>query len=240
MDYGSTRFTLMYINYLNDMSGRLLAIGDSHGCFRQLYSLLIEIINIKREDKLIMLGDYIDRGDDSKAVLDLIMELKKDRYDIIPLLGNHEDMMINAPKSALDNYNWMLNGGNETLRSFEVSSVDEIDKKYFEFISGMKLYYLIDNFVFVHAGFNDDIVDPFEDRYSMLWERRFEYNSPAFNNKTIVHGHRPHSLSELKDQVKHTPQVINIDTGCVYGKEHGLGDLTAIDLNKMEIYSVSC
>ncbi|MBN1388053.1 MAG: serine/threonine protein phosphatase [Bacteroidales bacterium] len=222
------------------MSGRLLAVGDSHGCFRQLYNLVTEIIRLTREDKLVMLGDYIDRGEDSKAVLDLIMEFKGEGYDIIPLMGNHEDMMINAPQSPLDNYNWMLNGGGETLRSFGVLSVDEIDEKYMEFISGMKLYHIIDNFVFVHAGFNDEIVDPFEDRYSMLWERRFEYNSPVFKGKTIVHGHRPHSLSELKAQVKNTPPVINIDTGCVYGKDRGLGDLTAIDLLSMKLYTVDC
>lgn len=222
------------------MSGRLLAIGDSHGCFRQLYKLVTRIINLTRDDTLIMLGDYVDRGEDSKAVLDMIMQLATDEYHIIPLMGNHEDMMINAPGSSMDNYNWMLNGGGDTLRSFEVSSVDEIDKKYMDFISGMKLYHVIDNFIFVHAGLNDDITDPFEDRNSMLWERRFEYNSPVFKGKTIVHGHRPHSLTELKEQLKHSPPVINIDTGCVYGKEYGLGDLTAIDLNKMEVYSVSC
>jgi serine/threonine protein phosphatase 1 len=222
------------------MRGRLLAIGDSHGCYRQLYNLVTGIINLTREDTLVMLGDYVDRGEDSKAVLDMIMKLATEEYHIIPLMGNHEDMMINAPGSPMDNYNWMLNGGGETLRSFEVSSVDEIDKKYMEFISGMKLYHVIDNFIFVHAGFNDDITDPFEDRYSMLWERRFEYNAPVFKGKTIVHGHRPHTLSELKEQLKHSPPVINLDTGCVYGKDYGLGDLTAIDLNKMEIYSVSC
>lgn len=230
----------MSLNYLNSMSGRLLAIGDSHGCFRQLNILVTEVIKLTREDKLVMLGDYVDRGEDSKAVLDLLLELIQEGYNIIPLLGNHEDMMINAPKSSLDNYNWMLNGGGETLRSFGVSSVDDIDNKYMDFLSGMPLYHVIDNYFFVHAGFNDDIADPLADRYSMLWERRFEYNSPVFKGKTIVHGHRPHSLSELKDQVQQTPPVINIDTGCVYGKEHGLGDLTAIDLYSMKLYSVTC
>lgn len=222
------------------MNKRLLAIGDVHGCFKQLCSLLTEIINLNMEDKLVMLGDYIDRGPESKQVLDLIMELIAEGYDILPLMGNHEDMMRNAPKSTLDNYNWMLNGGGETLDSFGVSSAGNIDKKYMDFVSGLSLYHIIDNYIFVHGGFNDDIDDPFSDEYSMLWERRFEYNSPVFDGKTIIHGHRPHSLTELSEQLKHKPSIINIDTGCVYGKDYGLGDLTAIDLYSMKLYSVNC
>ena len=222
------------------MKGRLLAIGDSHGCYRQLFNLVTEIINLTREDKLVMLGDYIDRGEDSKAVLDLIMDLIKDGYDIMPLMGNHEDMMINAPMSPLDNYNWMRNGGDETLRSFGVSSVNEIDRRYMDFVSAMPFYHIVNNFIFVHGGLNDDIENPFEDTYSMIWERRYEYHSPVFKDKIIVHGHRPHSLSELKEQLRESPSVINIDTGCVYGKDYGLGDLTAIDLLNMKLHSVSC
>ncbi len=187
-----------------------------------------------------MLGDYIDRGPESKQVLDLIMELISEGYDILPLMGNHEDMMRNAPRSNMDNYNWMLNGGGETLDSFGVSSAGNIDKKYLDFVSALSLYHIIDNYIFVHGGFNDYIDDPFSDEYSMLWERRFEYNSPVFYGKTIIHGHRPHSLAELREQMKHKPSIINIDTGCVYGKDYGLGDLTAIDLYSMKLYSVNC
>ncbi|HCC71272.1 MAG TPA: hypothetical protein DEQ09_09000 [Bacteroidales bacterium] len=222
------------------MSKRLLAIGDTHGCYKQLYILMTGVINLTMNDKIVLLGDYIDRGAESKAVIDMIMELKSKRYDIVPLKGNHEDMMINAPNSALDNYNWILNGGDETLKSFGVRYVNDIEKKYMEFISGLYPYHIVDNYIFVHAGFNDDIENPFEDEYSMLWERRYEYYSPVFKDKIIIHGHRPHPLSELKEQVKHSSRVINIDTGCVYGKDRGLGDLTAIDLHSMKLYSVSC
>ncbi len=222
------------------MSKRLLAIGDSHGCYDSLYVIVNEIIKLTKKDKLIMLGDYIDRGPDSKEVLDFIMRLHSEGYDIIPLKGNHEDMMLNAHSSLLDNFNWMRNGGDETLRSFGVSSVKEIDMRYMNFVSAMPFYHIVNNFIFVHGGFNDDIEDPFEDTYSMIWERRYEYHSPVFKGKTIVHGHRPHSLSELKEQLRESPSVINIDTGCVYGKDYGLGDLTAIDLLNMKLYSVGC
>ncbi|MDT8401756.1 MAG: metallophosphoesterase family protein [Bacteroidales bacterium] len=222
------------------MSGRLLAIGDSHGCIYSLDVLINDLIKLTKKDKLILLGDYIDRGPDSKAVLDLIMKLSSEAYDVVPLMGNHENMMINAPESPLDNYNWMMNGGDETLRSFGVSSVNGIEREYMDFLSSMPYYHQTGNFIFVHGGFNDDIDDPFSNTYSMIWERRYAYHSPVFKDKIIVHGHRPHPLSELKEQLKHKPSVINMDTGCVYGKEYGLGDLTAIDLYTMKLYSVSC
>lgn len=222
------------------MKKRLIAIGDSHGCFRQLYLLLTEVINLTRQDEIVMLGDYIDRGEDSKAVLDLIMELISNGYNIIPLKGNHENMMINAPNSALENYNWLLNGGDQTLRSFGVSTVKDIDRKYLDFISGLKLYHKSDKYLFVHAGFNDEADNPFEDEHSMIWERHFEYHSPVLKDKIIIHGHRPQPLADLKEQVKNSPRVINIDTGCVYGKDRGLGNLSAIDLLRMKLYSVSC
>lgn len=202
--------------------------------------MITEIIDLKKDDKLVLLGDYIDRGPGSKDILDLIMDLIDENYNIVPLMGNHEDMMLNASRSALDNYNWMLNGGDETLNSFDAISVEEIDKKYLDFISSLPKYHAEGKYIFVHGGFNDDLDDPFTDEYSMMWDRRFEYNSPVFRNKIIVHGHRPHPLRELKKQIRQSPQVINIDTGCVYGRARGLGDLSALDLLSMQLYTVSC
>lgn len=216
-----------------------MAIGDIHGCYRQLYHLITEIIDLKKDDRLVMLGDYIDRGPDSKGVLDLIMDLISEGFDIIPLMGNHEDMMLNASDSATSNYNWMMNGGGETLLSFDTLSVSEVDGRYLDFLLRMPEYHTEGDFIFVHGGFNDDLDDPFSDKYSMLWERRFEYTSPVFKDKVIVHGHRPHPLDELQKQLEESPSVINLDTGCVYGKERGLGDLTAIELPGMKLYSVS-
>lgn len=114
------------------MSKRLLAIGDTHGCYVQLYTLVTELISLSRNDRLVLLGDYIDRGPDSKQVMEFIMDLKDEGYDVIALKGNHEDMMLHAADSSLDSYNWMLNGGYETLRSFDVVSVQNIDKQYMD------------------------------------------------------------------------------------------------------------
>ncbi len=216
----------------------MIAIGDIHGCLDSFRQLVTGTLRLEKTDRLVLLGDYIDRGPDSKGVIDFIMQLVSDKYEITALMGNHEDMMLNASKSPLDNYSWMINGGYETLKNFGSDSAKNIDRVYIDFIASLPKYIAIGDFIFVHGGFNDEAEDPFSDEYSMLWERRFEYKSPVFKGKIVVHGHRPHPLTELTEQLEHHPEVINIDTGCVYGRERGLGDLTAIDLYSMKLYSV--
>lgn len=75
---------------------RLIAIGDIHGCFNQFYTLIFDEIKLNKEDQLVLLGDYIDRGEQVKEVIDLILQLIKDGFQIIPLKGNHEELLIQA------------------------------------------------------------------------------------------------------------------------------------------------
>jgi serine/threonine protein phosphatase 1 len=95
-----------------------------------------------------------------------------------------------------------------------------------------------DQFIFVHAGFNNDIANPFEDNIQMIWSRRENYTNPVFNGKIIVHGHTPITFSDCMELVRSHNQVINIDTGCVYDKLGGYGHLTAIELFTMELFTV--
>ena len=81
------------------MNNRLFAIGDIHGCFDSLKELIEHKIHLQKNDKLILLGDYIDRGDKSKEVIDFIIKLQEDGYDLVPLLGNHESMLLNVHKN---------------------------------------------------------------------------------------------------------------------------------------------
>jgi len=98
------------------MNKRLFAIGDIHGCFDLLKELVENKIQLQKDDKLILLGDYIDRGDKSKEVVDFIIELSENGYDIIPLMGNHEAMLLDAFENEKDISKWIQNGGNETFR----------------------------------------------------------------------------------------------------------------------------
>lgn len=90
---------------------RLFAIGDIHGCFDSFKDLVESKIQLQKDDKLILLGDYIDRGDSSKEVVDFIIKLLENGYDIIPLMGNHEAMLLEAFEDEKNISKWIQNGG---------------------------------------------------------------------------------------------------------------------------------
>lgn len=220
------------------MDERLWAIGDIHGCFDSLKELVEDKIQLKKSDKLILLGDYIDRGDKSKEVVDYIIELQEKGFEIIPLMGNHETMLLAAFENEKSVSRWIQNGGNVTLKSFGITSINNLDLKYLKFFKELKYYYSLDDFLFVHAGFNDKLVNPFTDFYSMLWKCKEFYNNPLLADKTIVHGHNSVSVSKCEDRIQAKLNVINIDTGCVYQDKDGLGRLTAYECNTERILFV--
>lgn len=220
------------------MGKRVFAIGDIHGCFDSLNELVVNKIQLKKEDKLILLGDYIDRGNKSKGVIDFIIELLENGYDVIPLMGNHEAMLLDTYEDEKNISKWIQNGGNETLESFEISSVKDIESKYIEFFNGLRYYYAFEDYLFVHAGFNDKLLNPFTDYYSMLWKCKETYTSPLLSDKTIIHAHTPVRLAICEERVLAKHRVINIDTGCVYKDSIGYGRLTAYDCNSQRLLFV--
>jgi serine/threonine protein phosphatase 1 len=220
------------------MHKRLLAIGDIHGSIDPFCALIEKKIRISKEDRLVLLGDYIDRGYQSREVVDYIIDLQEQGYNIIPLRGNHESMLLDSLENEQSLYNWLLNGGYETLNSFGIESVNELNTKYLRFFTDLPYYYIQDKFIFVHAGLNDDITDPFSDKYEMIWSRRERYINPVFEDKIIVHGHTPIPLSVCSEEVMSHNSVINIDTGCVYNEWGGYGHLSAIELFTMQLFSV--
>ncbi|MFC2086802.1 metallophosphoesterase family protein [Bacteroidota bacterium] len=221
------------------MESKIYAIGDIHGCIRPFRVLLEDEIRPGKDDKIILLGDYVDRGSDSKAVVDYIIELQKNEYDIIPLKGNHEVMLLESTRSEISLLNWLYNGGGETLKSYDIYSIAELDKVYIDFYNNLPYYYSLGDYYFVHAGFNDDIENPFEDKYHMIWKYREKYDHPVFKNKTIVHGHFPVRKIKITENEKNNSTDINVDSGCVYTETEGYGMLSAIELNSMQIFSVN-
>jgi serine/threonine protein phosphatase 1 len=218
--------------------GRLFAISDIHGCFKPFYELVVNTIKLTKSDQLILLGDYIDRGDQSKEVIDFIIDLQKSGFNITPLAGNHEVML-------LDSYNnpeilplWLMNSGMSTLVSFDIQNISEIDNHYIEFFTSLEYYKILGNLVFVHAGFNDYAIDPFLDKHDMVWECRNVYQHPELSGKIIIHGHRPKAVSYVRKLLTDKSMVIPIDTGCVYEIERGYGMLSALNLNDMDLISV--
>lgn len=208
---------------------RIFAIGDIHGCSKTFEKMLFEKINIQKSDQIYCIGDYIDRGKNTKAVIDVILQLREEQYNIFTLRGNHEQMMIDAmfEKDALPF--WIENGGAETIRSFGIGSLKDLPKKYVSFFKETRLYFETEKYIFVHAGLNFKRANIFEDKEAMLWKRDFSSQQPALGNKIMIHGHTPKPLKWILNQ---KGNCINIDGGCVYTHLLPFGKLVAIDLTE--------
>lgn len=215
-------------------------ISDIHGCHRT-FEALLQKIGLEKSDELFLLGDYIDRGPASKEVLDLILKLKEENYHVQCLLGNHEEMMLHAllQPSSSEAYTWKAwNGGVETLKSFGASSVLEVEQKYLSFIHSMPYFIEKEQFIFVHAGLNFSIPNPFADEESMLWS--FDDN-PMVNrdwlrNRIVIHGHRIRTSEQIRNNISRLDAfpVLGIDNGCVYPKRK-YNHLCALELPSMTL-----
>jgi serine/threonine protein phosphatase 1 len=217
---------------------RLFAISDIHGCFETFHRIVTAHIRLTKSDRLILLGDYIDRGEKSKEVIDFIMDLMNMGFDIKPLSGNHEAMLLDSWRNPDMLPLWLLNDGNSTMQSFGIQDINHIEKRYIDFFLTLNYYEEVGNFLFVHAGFNDFAPDPFSDKHGMLWECRTYYENPMLRDKTIIHGHRPKRIESIEKLISDNSKVIPIDSGCIYEKEIGYGNLSALDVGNMKLISV--
>jgi len=214
-------------------------ISDIHGCCKT-FKKLLEKIDLQKQDKLYLLGDYIDRGPDSSGVLDFIIELKNLDYSIFPILGNHERNLIETSilydKKMFRLFVRKLNKSPNILNEF-----DEIKTQYTEFIKNLPLYYDLDKYFLVHAGINFKSENPMEDKESMLEIRWFAENVPIDFPKTIIHGHNVTNINDIKFAIENKAKVIPLDNGCVYNKTHRvydytqLGNLCCLELNSFEL-----
>jgi len=224
-------------------------IPDIHGCVDTLKCLVEELIRPARYDEIYLLGDYIDRGPDSKGVIDYIRALQQDEYTVIPLKGNHEDFMvelydaeIHARTSWLFNFAkrkrkaWNNIGGKETLHSFGVPHLKDVPPDYIEWMRNLEYFVELDNFVLVHAGLNFKRKDPFEDKEAMLWFRDYEIIPEKIGNRRIIHGHVPVNMELITLAVNNTfYKFIDIDNGPYMQGRSGFGNLVALELTGMEM-----
>ena len=215
---------------------RIIAVGDVHGCSQTFKKLLVEEINVLPQDKIYCLGDYIDRGTDSKGVIDFIIELRASGYNIHTLRGNHEQLMMDSEKSEEAFEHWYMNGGNNTLQSFGIDLYSEMPAIYKSFFSTTKLCIQSGPYIFVHAGLNFSNEDIFKDKEAMLWIRDFNPYQKALGIKKLIHGHTPASIEVILNQ---QDNCINIDGGCVFAQNPNLGKLVAVDLTNNKFHSIN-
>jgi serine/threonine protein phosphatase 1 len=203
-----------------------IAIGDIHGRLDRLNRLLSALPPYR---PLVFLGDYIDRGPDSRGVIERLIGLAR-RRDCVILCGNHEDMLLDALCDTYDGAvsDWLRNGGDTTLRSYRATNIrrlaEELPEEHIAFLRGLREHWETEEFVFVHAGITAAGPDATE-RDTKLW-MRLEPDEQFGYGKTVICGHTPYH-SPLRG-----PDWINIDTGC--GKLPS-APLTALLLPELEI-----
>ena len=218
---------------------RIFAISDVHGCGISFDHLISKEIKLKKSDELFLLGDYIDRGKNSKQVIDIILDLISKGYKVNCLRGNHEQMFMDTKNDEMRYMQWKaIFGGNATLSSFNVDHYDELEERYKLFFEGLSYYFESNKNIFVHAGLNFSNENIFDDLHYMLWSRDMKINAALLDNRKVIHGHTPRRLDDLQNQIsdKENNYSFNIDTGCAYKKEMGYGNLTAIELTKMVLF----
>lgn len=221
-------------------------IGDIHGCIKTLDYLINQIYIQDSNPTFYFVGDLIDRGPDSKSVIDLIIDLTKKNLAHV-VLGNHEVMMLNTYKcnQLISESMWQKNGAESTVLSFNPKAniklpiKDLIPQKYYQFINMLPHFIELKDYFIVHAGFNFNVSNPFTEIESMVWTREEQNNYDYTKGKTIIHGHTPVPIEQLEARVRNKRvDIINIDSGCVYVQHKGLGVLSAINLNKRTLISV--
>jgi serine/threonine protein phosphatase 1 len=222
--------------------GQLLyAVGDIHGRSDLLGDLLAEIEVDAAESgpgrrTLVFLGDYVDRGPDSRGVVEMLISGLPQGFDVYFLKGNHEVMLLDFLRGHSHPELWLANGGDATLRSYGVG-VDGLHRKraaaetwreafaaalpdsHHRFLGDLNLMLSFGDYLFVHAGVKPGVPLDAQDPDDLVWIRGEFLHSKETFGKMVVHGHTPVPAAEVCDN------RIDIDTGAVF-----TGRLTALRL----------
>ncbi len=204
---------------------RLLAIGDIHGCSDALLTLM-KFVRLAPDDTLITLGDYVNRGPDSNAVLDWLIHHYK-AGQLVPLKGNHEMMMQSARHDDHAFQNWLAVGGYQTLDSYapakEEGRLCDIPDSHWEFLEHDLLdYYETDRHLFVHANLLPDAAISDQPEYMLFWESIDQWAPAHESGKMMICGH----TSQKSGLPLNLGHAVCIDTGAC--KEEGW--LTCLDV----------
>lgn len=222
---------------------RTIVIGDVHGCNETLRALLKQL-RLRKSDALVFLGDYIDRGPDSKGVIDTVQALRRKGHAVTCLRGNHEQMLLDALADACSLEQWLFNGGRQTMASFQADRLRDMPEPYIDFLISTRYWYETDGYLFVHGGPDFSAPEPLGNQDSLLWMRRWyaDINYAWLGNRIVLHGHTPMDIEPIREQVINLgqQQYLNLDNGCVYAglstkRGNQLGQLLAFCLETREL-----
>ena len=212
------------------MTGRIIAVGDIHGCAEALKTLITAIAPTP-DDTIVTLGDYVDRGPDSRGVIDQLIELGK-ICRLVPLMGNHEEMMLEVVNGKQSPYRWLQYGGVETLDSYGFfGDMSVIPESHHEFFRSMKDFYETESHFFVHANYDPELPLDKQSVHSLRWLKLTDVTpEPHLNGKRAIVGHTHDRGGEIFD-VGH---LTCIDTYC-----YGGGWLTALEVNTNTLWQTN-
>jgi serine/threonine protein phosphatase 1 len=209
------------------LAARILAIGDIHGCLAQ-FDALFQSVAPTTEDRLILLGDYIDRGPDSCGVVNRILRLSR-KYQLTALKGNHEQLML-AARTSHDKYSdWIQNGGDATLRSYAGirSTLRSVPADHWHFLEGRLVDYMeTDSHIFVHANAHPNLAMVDQPDYMLRWERCDKITAHQ-SGKVIICGHTPQKTGRPLNK----GFAVCLDTNAYAG-----GPLTCLDIDSGQIW----
>ncbi len=211
------------------MTGRLFAIGDVHGCLSALSGLVKEI-ELGKDDTVVMLGDYVGKGADSCGVISFLFSLGN-RCRLVPLLGNHDFIMLAALEGTLSRESWALFGGQRVLDSYpDTPQMNRIPVEHHAFLRSCRRFHETESHLFVHASYVPNLRLAETDDATLLWTKiREELPGPHLSGKTAIVGH----TSQKSGNVLNAQHLLCIDTNCCAG-----GWLTAFEVNSGTITQV--
>lgn len=206
---------------------RYIVITDIHGELSKLESVLSKI-ETQLDDIFVFMGDYIDRGPDSKGVIDKVIEIRE-KYNTVCLMGSHEYAYLHSQKDEYYNFLFWNYGGPATVKSY--GSFENIGKIHGDFFKSLKFYYLTNKYLFVHAGINPNYPLEEQDEVDLVYIRgKFIYSKHNLSQK-IIFGHTEFDKPYI-DEGK-----IGIDLGCGKYKNSPLCALILDNGNEEFVYS---
>lgn len=210
------------------MPRRVIAIGDVHGCAGALKGLLA-LVDPAEDDTIVMLGDCIDRGPDSRGVIEQVQALDEVCH-LVPILGNHEQMMLDAADRPPSEDSWLLTGGQETLDSYDVLAAADIPHEHLLFVRTWRDFFETETHFFAHGSYDPEFPLEEQEWGYMRW-RSLRDGLPAAHQsgKQAILGH----TSQKNGEILEAGYLTCIDTFCCGGKW-----LTALDTASGAIWQV--
>lgn len=206
---------------------RTIAVGDIHGCSKALLELL-DILKLQPDDHIVFLGDYVDRGPDSRGVIEILLELQQ-KCQTTFLAGNHE-IMFRGVLDGLAPEIWLSVGGMPTLTSYG-GKLEHVSKEHRVFLKNLLPYLETEQHIFVHANYYAALAMELQPEQALYWDHLTDrLPQPHSSGKHVFLGHTPQANGNIGEYRYFTC----LDTGCFAGYW-----LSAMDVNTRETWQIS-